>query len=215
MAEQSESTPAQRGRPATIGAAAIVAAACDIADEKGLPAVSMRAVAGRLGVAAMSLYRHIPDKEQLLAAMVEQVAGEYDLTTLTPAHWRDDLVALARQQRDIIARHPWLPELASRFHPLGPASLAYVERVLGLFHAGGAPRQSQLETVGLFNGFVTALAAASLRPPPTAPHQDVMDLLATGQYPHVAAVAGRTLPPHLDLDREFDRLVARIVDGLL
>ena len=215
MHEQSESTPARRGRPATIGAAAIVSAACEIADEQGLAAVSMRAVAGRLGVAAMTLYRHIPDKEQLLAAMVEQAAGEYDFTALTPLHWHDDLVALARQQRDIITRHPWLPELASRFHPLGPATLAYVECVLGLFHAGGVPPAAQLETVGLFNGFVTALATASQRQPPAAPDQDLLDLLATGQYPHFAAVAGRALPAPLDLEREFDRLVGRIVDGLV
>jgi len=215
MNEQSASMPARRGRPATIGAAAIVSAACEIADEQGLAAVSMRAVAGRLGVAAMSLYRHIPDKEQLLAAMVEQAAGEYDLTALTPMHWRDDLVVLARQQRDIITRHPWLPELASRFHPLGPATLAYVECVLGLFHAGGVPPAAQLETVGLFNGFVTALSTAGLRQPPMAPDQDLVDMLATGQYPHFAAVAGRALPAPLDLEREFDRLVGRIVDGLV
>ncbi len=86
------------------------------------------------------------------------------------------------------------------------ATLAYMECALGLFHAGGVPRAAQLETVGLFNGVVTALATASVRQTPTAPDQDLVDLLTTGHYPHFAAVAGRALPEPLDLEREFGRL---------
>lgn len=192
----------------------ILEAACEIADNEGLAAVSMRRVATRRNVSAMSLYRHVPDKQSLLEAMVEHVAAEYDLRALRGRDWREDLVMLGGQQREIIARHPWLPELASRFHPLGPATLAYVECALGLFGAGGVPLASQLETVGLFNGFVTALAAASLRPPTTS-HQDLTGLISSGRYPHFAAAAGGQLPPHLDLDREFVRLVRRVVDGLV
>jgi AcrR family transcriptional regulator len=209
----SESTPRGPGRPAQISRHQVVTAACTIADAEGLNAVSMRAVAKHLGVAAMGLYRHITDKESLLEAMVEQVAAEYDYTQL-PTAWRDGLVALARQQRALIARHPWLPDLASRYHPLGPATLAYVECTLSLFERAGTPPSSQLETVGLFNGIVTTLCVAATRParePDEDQRQRLIALLATGDYPCFAALAGH---PHMDLDVEFDRIVGRLIDGL-
>lgn len=173
----------------------------------------MRAVALKLGVAPMGLYRHVADKEALLEAMVELVAAEYDLDTL-PTTWRQALVQLAVQQKAIIERHPWLPELASRHHPLGPATLAYVERALQLFERAGTPRASLLETVGLFNGLVTALVVAGTTPTKgldEAHQRELETLLSSGQYPMITALAGQ---PHLDLDREFDRLVLRLVDGL-
>ena len=173
----------------------------------------MRAVGMELGVAPMGLYRHIADKEALLEAMVELVAAEYDLDTL-PGTWREALVELARQQKSIIERHPWLPELTSRYHPLGPATLAYVERALQLFEQAGTPRASLLETVGLFNGLVTALVVAATTPTRSvdeARQRELETLLSSGQYPIFTALAGQ---PHLDLDQEFDRLVLRVIDGL-
>ncbi len=201
------------GRPALISHGDAVRAACDIADAKGIDAVSMRAVGKELGVTQMGLYRHIADKQALLQAMVEHVSAEYDLTAL-PREWRAALVQLARQQLSIITRHPWLPELASRHHRLGPATLAYVERALGLFEQAGTPRGSLLETVGLFNGLVTTLAVAATTPPREVDEGEqhaLTALLASGQYPKFAALSGQ---PHLDLTREFNRLVLRLIDGL-
>ena len=58
---------ARSGSPLTT--AAIVDAGIDLADADGLDALSMRRLADRLGVAPMSLYRHVDTKDQLLAAM--------------------------------------------------------------------------------------------------------------------------------------------------
>lgn len=174
----------------------------------------MRAVATRLGVTPMSLYRHIPDKQRLLQEMVETAAQEYEYDVL-PDQWRPGLVALARQQRDLIARHPWLPSLSSRFHPLGPATLNYVEHCLTLFARAGVPEDSLLETVGLFNGLVSSLAMASATAAPApdpAEQRRLTDLLATGHYPRFAALVVDPAP--LDLDEHFDRLVERLLDGL-
>lgn len=200
------------GRPPLTSRDHVVRAACALADMEGLDAVSMRTVGKRLGVTPMGLYRHVADKKTLLEAMVEQVAGEYDLDSV-PGTWRDALAGLARQQKGLIERHPWLPDLASRFHRMGPATLAYVERLLELFEEAGVPDTSLLETVGLFNGLVTALCVASNAPTQTDPEagDDLMALLESGRYPRFAALAGQ---PHLDMEREFDRLVLRLIEGL-
>jgi AcrR family transcriptional regulator len=54
----------------------IVAAAVGIADTEGLGALSMRRVAGALGLGAMTLYNHVPGKGELVDLMVDLVLGE-------------------------------------------------------------------------------------------------------------------------------------------
>lgn len=199
-------------RPPSTSAEDVVRIACAIADADGLPAVSMRQVGRELGMTPMGLYRHIPDKARLLEAMVEHVAQEYDLDL--PDEPREALLDLARQQRALIANHPWLPDLASRFHPMGAATLRYVECLLGLFENLDVPADSLLETVGLFNGFVTALANATMTAEPPVDEErgrELANLLTTGKYPRFAALAAG---PHLDLDAHYDRLALRIIDGL-
>ena len=49
----------------------VLAAAVTMADRDGLPAVTMRALAAKLGVEAMSLYHHLPGKDGLLDGLVD------------------------------------------------------------------------------------------------------------------------------------------------
>src|SRR5699024_11670466 len=56
---------------------ALPISAIEVADEVGLEAMTMKRVAERLSAGAMSLYRHVADKDELIAAMVEQVTEEY------------------------------------------------------------------------------------------------------------------------------------------
>jgi AcrR family transcriptional regulator len=54
--------------------AAILRAARDLLEEGGIDAVSMAAIAGRVGVRAPSLYKHFGDRDELLAAVATDVA---------------------------------------------------------------------------------------------------------------------------------------------
>ncbi|MFI6989391.1 TetR/AcrR family transcriptional regulator [Nonomuraea wenchangensis] len=93
------------GRPAQISRPAVVAAAMAVADEHGLAGLTMPAVAARLGVTTMALYRHVASKDDLLDALVEAL-----LPPLPPesrgASWRERLGAMAAAIRDTAARHP-------------------------------------------------------------------------------------------------------------
>lgn len=87
----------------------ILKAALAIADEGGLPAVSMRTVAKRVGVSTMALYPHISSKEALLDGMVDLLLAELLplLDELPPdADWWTRMVALARGVRQVAVRHP-------------------------------------------------------------------------------------------------------------
>jgi AcrR family transcriptional regulator len=96
---------APMGRPAQIDRAAILAASLQLADEEGLAAVTMQAVADRLGVTPMALYRHVVNKADLLDGVVESILLELPLPDPHDA-WPDRLAALARGTRMVAIRHP-------------------------------------------------------------------------------------------------------------
>ncbi|CRK58781.1 Transcriptional regulator, TetR family [Alloactinosynnema sp. L-07] len=103
---------------------AIVRAGIEIADADGLDAVSMRKVADQLSVGAMSLYRHVPGKDDLTALMVDSVYGELydnDVEAATRVGgWREAMKFVAARNWDLYERHPWLFDIRSSRPTLGP-----------------------------------------------------------------------------------------------
>ena len=93
------------GRRARIGRSVILRASLDVADERGLAAVTMQAVADRLGVTPMALYRHVAHKADLLDGVVESLLAEFQLPD-PRLPWRRRLEAIARAARDSARRHP-------------------------------------------------------------------------------------------------------------
>ncbi|HWE65138.1 MAG TPA: TetR family transcriptional regulator [Acidimicrobiales bacterium] len=93
------------GRPAQIDRTAVLSASLALADEQGLAAVTMQAVADRLGVTPMALYRHVKNKADLLDGVVESILLEVPLPAADDA-WPDRLAALARGTRAAALRHP-------------------------------------------------------------------------------------------------------------
>lgn len=126
--------PAERGRgrgpkPA-LTVDGIVAAATQLADTDGLDRLSMRRVADRLGVTAMSLYTYVPAKAELLDLMTDAAYGELALTPPGRTRWRRRLETIARDNLDLYARHPWLVQVATSRPPLGPHVMAKYEHEL-------------------------------------------------------------------------------------
>ena len=95
----------------------IVAAGVAIADAEGLSAVSMRRVASEIGVATMSLYRHVDDKDDLLLQMMDSVFRDWRLPEDPPAGWRPRVEIAARLFWDSCRRHPWLASAMSITRP--------------------------------------------------------------------------------------------------
>ena len=101
----------------------IVAAAIEIADGDGVAALSMRRVAERLGVGAMSLYTYVPGKGELVDLMIDQVLGEMDRPEV-PGGWRARLEHVARSNLALYQRHPWVLQVGTARPPMGPNLLA-------------------------------------------------------------------------------------------
>jgi len=126
----------------------VVRAAVAVADAEGLAGLSMRRVATELGVATMSLYRHVPGKEDLLLLMSDLVFGEVPLPEEPPRNWRDGMELLARNQWAMYRAHPWVVRAISFTRPmLSPNGMAYTEFAMRALDGVGLDIAGRLTTV--------------------------------------------------------------------
>ncbi|MFI6452525.1 TetR/AcrR family transcriptional regulator [Streptosporangium amethystogenes] len=147
-----------RGQHAGLNSRAILQAAIRLADREGLAALSMRRLGTELGVKAMALYHHFPNKDALLDGMVEELATAAPVS-FGGTDWRDGLRGYTRVQLDTLAAHPNLvPLVLSR-----PATTAGNHRMMetllqSLCAAGFQPRRA-LDMVYALNGLILVHAA--------------------------------------------------------
>lgn len=118
--------------------AEILDAAVALADAEGLAAVTMRAVAQRVGVTAMALYGYFPDKDSLLDAMADRVIDEVPEPSLPPG-WRDRLLALAELVRAVAREHPSVIQYLFTKPAETPGTLRGVEFVYQALLDAGVP----------------------------------------------------------------------------
>ncbi|MDQ7879833.1 TetR/AcrR family transcriptional regulator [Microbacterium sp. QXD-8] len=127
----------QRGPKREMSVERIVEAAIEIADAEGLGAVSMAAVAARLGFTPMSLYRYVTAKEDLILLMQEEATGVPSEATRTAGGWRERLEALYREQLQHYLTHPWVLDIPISGVPATPNSAAWMDA--GLSALAGTP----------------------------------------------------------------------------
>jgi AcrR family transcriptional regulator len=108
----------------------VVAGALAIIAADGAAALSMRALATRLGVVPGALYRHVRSKEQLCDLAVDSVLAEVDTRPGRARDWTERVRALARRLRAVLEDHPGIAVLLQTRDPLGPHSLALAEAFL-------------------------------------------------------------------------------------
>ncbi|MCF4119708.1 TetR/AcrR family transcriptional regulator [Antribacter sp. KLBMP9083] len=119
----------------------VLAAAVALADAEGIAAVTMRRVAGELGVEAMSLYHHLPGKADLLDGLVDVVAAEVATEIagrdLPAEDWRAEVSARCLTARTVMLRHPWAPGLMGSRSTVPPVVYGLYEGVVGAMVRGG------------------------------------------------------------------------------
>jgi AcrR family transcriptional regulator len=203
----------------------IVAAGIAVADTDGLAGLSMRRVAADLGVAPMSLYRHVSDKDDLLLRMMDQTIGELRLPE-PPAGWRAAVELSSHALWAAFRRHPWLAPALSLTRPqVLPNALTYSEWVLtALTPLGLDPIETFTVHLTLFT-FVrgTAMnleqeadaAAASGKSSDEWMAQtepDLLELVSTGSFPAFERALGSGFD--FDLDALFEFGLQRLLDGV-
>ncbi|MEU2094894.1 TetR/AcrR family transcriptional regulator [Streptomyces globisporus] len=202
--------------------AQITTAALALADAEGLAAVSMRALAQRLGTGPASLYRYVGSRDELLDLMADAVAGELDLSVAPAGDWLDDLVDLARQSKAAHVRHPWLADLNDRRgEVLGPHAIDYLDHALGILSPAPGAAGQKLEAIGLLGALAVLFArresaATSSSGDPAARAAHLAAVAAEGRHPHLlAALTTADAPPPADRDAQFVRLLRRLLPAML
>ena len=229
-AEEAASPRRKRGPRAKVSLDRVIDEAIEVADGEGLASLSMRSLAQRLGLGAMTLYTYVPGRDELVVLMVDQVLGR----TERPPHpddLRRPLDGLAESARAELLAHAWLLEVGDLRAWLGPHAAERYEWQLGAVDGLGLDDVEMDQTVVLLDGFAATTAravrdvkAAERRSGQTelewwAANADALgEVMAGREFPLAARVgmaAGELYQAATDPDRQFRFGLDRIIDGLL
>jgi AcrR family transcriptional regulator len=198
----------------------VLRAAMALADASGFESLTMRRLGEELGVEAMSLYKHVANKSDLLDGMIDAVFGEIDLPPAgTP--WRAAMRDRAMSARAALNRHPWATALMSSRTSPGPATLRHHDSVIGLLRGGGFPVALAAHAFSAIDSYVYgfALQEASLPFDTAEETAQVASAIFAGmsaeQYPHFTELTvDHVLQPGYDYSDEFEFGLDLILDGL-
>jgi AcrR family transcriptional regulator len=204
----------------------IIDAAIALADADGLATLSMRRVAGELGAATASLYRHVPGKDALVLGMTNAVFTDPPLPPLPPGRWRDRLEAVARVTWTIVRRHPWTAGALSLTRPRAlPSLLPYAEYSLDtLRHLGLAVDDMMYCHLNLLGhvrsmGLILESEAQARQDTGLTSGQwiqtqepGVAKVMSSGRFPALRYLDTQRFT--LDLDAMFDQGLRLLLDGI-
>ncbi|MFG2882730.1 TetR/AcrR family transcriptional regulator [Streptomyces sp. NPDC048297] len=203
------------GRPsrALLSRAVIARAALELLDEEGTQALTMRALATRLGVRGASLYNHISSKEEVLDAASQLINEEIDLSPLRRPDWREGIVEYARGYRQVYLRHPNMIPLVARRRVEADKALRGYDTLLGTLVGAGLTPAVAAEAAAAIDYLVLGSAletftAGFARPP--AGYRPDYPALADSLEGAAATDGGL---PELD-DRGFALGLGLLLDGL-
>lgn len=202
----------------------IADAAIKIADTEGMETVSMRKVAAVLGTGAMSLYRYVPTKEDLVSIMVDKALGELPLSPST-GDWRADLAGLAWRMRSFQLRHPWFPSSSAGRPALGPNMMAQLEVHMSYVDGLGLDVDDMSEVTGLIMTWVSGFVQGELAGREAQRRSGMTDrewqftlkpymmrLVESGEHPYLTRFIFEA--EQRDTSAQFERSLKRILDGI-
>ncbi len=200
-----EARAASARTAAPLNRAQVLTAGVALADREGLAAVSMRHLSAELGVVPMALYKHVTDKDDLVAGMIDLVVSGYAVPP-PGLEWHEGVRRRVLAARDALLEHPWLRPAIEAATQRTPAVLAHMDTVAGAFAAGGL--SYDLVHHGMHalghriwgfspEAFSSPPAPGTLPlPAPSAAEQHAMMAAMAQQYPHIAAIAIDTATRH-------------------
>ncbi|MFE3688067.1 TetR/AcrR family transcriptional regulator C-terminal domain-containing protein [Streptomyces sp. NPDC059095] len=207
----------------------IVRTAIEVADAEGLSALSMRGVAARLGVAAMSTYRYVPSKEDLVLHMADAAFGERSYNADATEGWRTRVELGARTLWSLYRKHPWLAQLGSLTRPvLVPNLMVHGEWMLGALDGHGLDPTTLFDIHVLLYSHVQGLAVhlemEAHAEAATGQSEDqwmdsrapaLRELAESGRFPTFTKVVGSFEDGYdLRLDAVFEFGLTALLDGL-
>jgi AcrR family transcriptional regulator len=214
-----------RGRPRSpvLGDQKILLCALRLADERGIDALSMRTIAGKLGVEAMSLYNHVSGKDHILDGIVDLVIAEIRAPAVG-GDWKMSMRQWALSSHEVLLRHPWAAVLIESRPNLSPVRLKYGDSVLGALRGAGFNVDTAYQAFLTIDSYIYGFTLQEVSWPYPANEvpariEDVRGQIPAGEFPHItevmeAVLRRRALSPAAAYESEFVFGLDLILTGL-
>jgi len=197
-----------------------ILAAIDVADAGGIGEVTMRRIADALGVEAMSLYHHVPNKDAILDGMIDVVFREVEVPS-GDVDWKTAMRRRAASMRAALLRHRWAITLMESRRTPGQANLAHHDAVLGSLRGGGFSIALTGHAYAVLDAYIYGFVHTEINLPfPTtdetqAVAKEIFDHLPAGSFPHLVEYATQhVLKPGYSFGDEFEFGLELILDAL-
>lgn len=213
-----------RGPRSRTSVDSMVAAAVRLADAGGLDAVTIRSLAGELGISPMSVYTHVEGREDLFVLMADTVFDGAPPPRIEGTSWRADIRRVAEANLELYATHPWLLDIRDDRLALGPGCIRRYDHELRAFELLELDDLDRDAALTFVLDFARAGAEARSRPAEPSDFTETWTASATAlahyigdDYPlarRVGAAAGASHNgPHAP-NHAWDFGLERVLDGL-
>jgi AcrR family transcriptional regulator len=181
----------------------------------------MRRVAQELGVEAMSLYHHVPNKEAILDGVVDLVFAAIELPPAEHDDWRDAVRVRASSARAVLSKHRWALGLMDSRRDPGPATLRHHDAVLGVLSEAGFTLPMAAHAVSIIDSYVGGFVLQEANLPVETTEDlravagDILDQPTVAELPYLTEmIVEHALQPGYDYASEFDYGLDLILDAL-
>ena len=198
----------------------VIQAAVELVDGHALEALTMRRLGSSLGVEAMSLYKHVRNKEAILDGIVERVVAEIGSPADPHLSWQEALRHRAVASRQVLRAHPWAIGLLESRRPLGPGQLRSLDAALGNLRSAGFAIEEAAHALWLVDAFVYGQVvqetSQQLAPPAEAAPaaEEALAQMAASGYRYLDEIAQHALTAAFSVDEEFDFGLSLILTAL-
>ena len=198
----------------------VLTTAIELADEVGIESLTIRKLADRLGVGAMTIYYHVPSKEEIIDGMVEMVFDEIEKPP-KDVDWKSAIRSRCISAREVLNRHTWAAPLMESRVPPGPANLSHHDAVIGCLRKGGLSIHLAAHAYAILDSYVYGFAFEEAVLPAGGGEgfaeiaEQIAAQFPVEQYPHLAELTfEHVLKPGYAFGDSFEFGLDLIIDGL-
>jgi AcrR family transcriptional regulator len=199
-----------RTAPTGLTLAAIVDAAETIVAKQGYEALSMRRLAGQLGVGVMTLYGYVRTKEDLLSALANRYIAEIELPP-PGGSWQDQIADVFRSVRRVFLEHPELLPIVATQRLEGVGVYRAAERVFAALREAGLDDDQVVAAFDALTSFAIGIAEREAGIPSRGGLPGIREL-PSEEFPHVIALAGKLITR--DAERSFEAGLDWLLKGI-
>lgn len=196
----------------------ILQAAKSIVQKDGLESLSMRRLAAKLDVKAMSLYNHIKNKDHLIDLLLDDVVSKIALTEQNE-NWQKGMTERAMSAHQVFLENPWsLIPLLSRINS-GPNMLRYIDKSLACLNLAGFSLQEADRILNYFDSYIYGFTLIELKFPIRAEDynkttEKMISALTQKDYPAMYKLSLSLLQGDYDGKQDFASGIETIIKGL-